>query len=651
MLEFLYTPGRYNLNFNICAILMDLLILFFFLSRKRARDYRTRLFVSLMVLLIISAAAQNANALVRNGLWDASNPVRTLVTVIAHYFHNSLSFLLTLYLLEILESFRNVRRRDFCFIAIPQMVLSVFELIPPLRRLIYYYDAAGVYHHGPAYSVVYYGIVIAYLIIGACILLGDWNYFAQRDLRYVIYVTAGFVLSMMVSWIDSYLRVTIFLQSLCMLGVYVNIENDRETFEEGTSLMSKNALMRETKILFEGTDYTSYIISVRIRKNDLYEVTMGEDITSGLIRTINSWMSQLSADRVHVYHLSKLTFAVMMFNSTEEKAQAMAEMILNRFNREWEYKDTPAVYSAQVLIGSVPYDISRSEQMLVFADRGFDANLPTDRVLYADEVMKADARRAVVEVAVNRALVKNTFEVFYQPIFDTSTGRIHSCEALVRMKDKDLGYVSPEEFIKIAEQAGMVGKIGEIVLEKVCKFISEKKPKDLGIEFIEVNLSTIQCMDTDLPDRFAEIMKHYGVSTDQINLEITESAVISSESTMDKVLNRLLQMGLSFSLDDFGTGNSNYSYIMKYPFSIIKVDKSFLWNSFRNHDNEVLFNNMIELIHGLRKEAVVEGVETENQRNRLIKAGVRYLQGYFYSKPVPEETFLDYVRRFNGTSL
>lgn len=651
MLEFLYTPGRYNLNFNICAILMDLLILFFFLSRKRARDYRTRLFVSLMVLLIISAAAQNANALVRNGLWDASNPVRTLVTVIAHYFHNSLSFLLTLYLLEILESFRNVRRRDFCFIAIPQMVLSVFELIPPLRRLIYYYDAAGVYHHGPAYSVVYYGIVIAYLIIGACILLGDWNYFAQRDLRYVIYVTAGFVLSMMVSWIDSYLRVTIFLQSLCMLGVYVNIENDRETFEEGTSLMSKNALMRETKILFEGTDYTSYIISVRIRKNDLYEVTMGEDITSGLIRTINSWMSQLSADRVHVYHLSKLTFAVMMFNSTEEKAQAMAEMILNRFNREWEYKDTPAVYSAQVLIGSVPYDISRSEQMLVFADRGFDANLPTDRVLYADEVMKADARRAVVEVAVNRALVKNTFEVFYQPIFDTSTGRIHSCEALVRMKDKDLGYVSPEEFIKIAEQAGMVGKIGEIVLEKVCKFISEKKPKDLGIEFIEVNLSTIQCMDTDLPDRFAEIMKHYGVSTDQINLEITESAVISSESTMDKVLNRLLQMGFSFSLDDFGTGNSNYSYIMKYPFSIIKVDKSFLWNSFRNHDNEVLFNNMIELIHGLRKEAVVEGVETENQRNRLIKAGVRYLQGYFYSKPVPEEAFLDYVRRFNGTSL
>ena len=89
---------------------------------------------------------------------------------------------------------------------------------------------------------------------------------------------------------------------------------------------------------------------------------------------------------------------------------------------------------------------------------------------------------------------------------------------------------------------------------------------------------------------------------------------------------------------------------MKYPFRIIKVDKSFLWNSFKNHDNEILFNNMIELIHGLRKEAVVEGVETENQKNRLVTAGIRYLQGYYYSKPVQEDEFLNYVRRFNGAA-
>lgn len=647
MLDLLYTPGKYNLNFNIAASLMDTLILVFFLSRKKARNYRSKLFVLLLINLTIAAIAEDADGLMRNGLLDCSNNLKTFITVVAHYFHESIAFLLTLYLLEILVSFREVRHSEVWLISIPQILLTVFELVPPLRHLLYYYDKAGFYNRGQLYAVIYYGIIIAYLLIGVLIMVRNWNTFAQKDLRYVVFVTIGFIVSMMFEWIDQYLRVTVFLQSLCMLGIYVYIENDRETFEEGTSLMNKNALMRETNILFEGTDYTSYVISVRIRRNEMYEVTLGEEIASGLLRKINVWMSQLTRERIHVYHISPLTYAVMLFNDTEENAVAMADMIMNRFSREWEYNYTPAMYSAQVLIGSVPYDISQSEQMLVFTDRGYDANLPTDRILYAEDVMKADARRAMVEVALNRALDGNTFEVFYQPIYDTMTNRIHSCEALVRMNDRDMGYVSPEEFIKVAEHTGMVGKIGEIVFEKVCRFISEKNPKQYGIDFIEVNLSTIQCMDTDLPDRFAEIMKKYGVTSDEINLEITESAVVGSESTMQDVLHRLHDMGLAFALDDFGTGNANYSYIMNYPFRIIKVDKSFLWNSFKSHDNEVIFDNMISLIRGLRREAVVEGVETEDQKDRLVKDGVRYLQGYFYSKPVPEDEFLNYVKQFN----
>lgn len=650
MIGMIYTPGKYNLNFNIAAFLMDAVILIFFLSRKKARDNRSRLFVTILVLMMTATVGQDLDALIRNRIWITGIKASTAITILAHYSMETLYYFMALYLLQILENFRNVTRRDFVLISIPQMIFTLFEFVPPLRKLLYFYSPLGLYRHGPLYGVIYYGLVIAYVAVLAGIIIFNWKNFAQRDLRYVTEVMLGFVAAIMISCFNDHLRITLFLQSLCMLIVYINIENDMLTFEEGTSLMNKAALMRETRLLFDGTDYTSYIISVRIRKNDLYEVTMGEEITSGLIRTIGNWMSQLSGDRTHVYHLEQLTYAVMMFNSTEEAALDKAAYILDRFKREWIYRNTPAVYTAQVLIGSMPYDISRMEQMLAFADRGYDVKLPSSKVLFAGEVMKSDARRTMVEVAVNRALNENTFEVFYQPIFDSTTNRIHSAEALVRMKDKDLGYVSPEEFIKIAEQAGMVGKIGEIVFEKVCRFIYENNPRKLGIEFIEVNLSTIQCMDTNLPDRFARIMDKYGVTSDEINLEITESAVINSESTMENVLGKLLDMGFTFSLDDFGTGNANYSYIMKYPFRIIKVDKSFLWNSFKNHDNEILFNNMIELIHGLRKEAVVEGVETENQKNRLVTAGIRYLQGYYYSKPVHEDEFLNYVRRFNGAA-
>ncbi|MDD6551596.1 MAG: EAL domain-containing protein, partial [Lachnospiraceae bacterium] len=203
------------------------------------------------------------------------------------------------------------------------------------------------------------------------------------------------------------------------------------------------------------------------------------------------------------------------------------------------------------------------------------------------------------------------------------------------------------EFIKVAEQTGLVSQIGEIVFEKVCRYLHDVKPQQYGLEFVEVNLSTVQCMDTNLPDRFAEIMQKYGVTADQIDLEITESAVVNDENTMIHVLNRLTDMGFSFALDDFGTGNANYSYIIKYPFRLIKIDKSFLWGSEKNAENAIILKNMVGMISDLDRLAVVEGVETVEQKEKMIINGVRYLQGYYYSKPVPEADFTDYVKNFN----
>jgi EAL domain-containing protein (putative c-di-GMP-specific phosphodiesterase class I) len=218
------------------------------------------------------------------------------------------------------------------------------------------------------------------------------------------------------------------------------------------------------------------------------------------------------------------------------------------------------------------------------------------------------------------------------------------------MNDDKLGFVSPEEFIKVAEQTGLISQIGEIVFKKVCAFISENDPMQYGLDYIEVNLSTIQCMDPDLYDSFIRIMKKYHVPASAINFEITESAMIQNVTAMEDVTGKFRQDGFNFSLDDFGTGNSNFSYLIRYPFKLIKIDKSFLWNSEKNHKNAIVLKNMLELIKDLGKDTVVEGVETAAQRDMLRADGVRYLQGYFYSKPVPPDDFLKYLKDFNSES-
>jgi EAL domain-containing protein (putative c-di-GMP-specific phosphodiesterase class I) len=645
----LYAPGRYNLNYDISAILLNVIIMIFFLTKKKVRDRRVKLFMSLEFILCVAAAGELGTALIRNGTIVCSSATKTVVTIIAQYSHNSVGFLILLYMLEILGRLRTMRKAQLFLISVPQMILTVFMFVPRLRHTIFYYDADGNYFHGPMRDWLYYTIVIIYLIIGIIGLMRHKRTLVRKDLYYSLFVAIGFVASMITERVGRYLRACVFLQSLCMLAVYVTIENDDETFDYETGLLSRYSLWKEARFLFDNKR-TSYMISVRLQDDNYYDVMLGPDITRGVKRQMTDWMARLMNERVRVFYPGRGTFAIELFNSTKDEAMSVAEKIRQRYEYSWLYKNTPAYYTVQVVVGCIPDVIKTQDQLITFVDNGFDVSLPADQVLFADELMKSEVRKADVERALHRALDNQSFKVYYQPIYDTEEGKIRSCEALVRMIDDELGFVSPEEFIKVAEQTGLVSQIGEIVFEKVCRYLHDVKPQQYGLEFVEVNLSTVQCMDTNLPDRFTEIMQKYGVTADQIDLEITESAVVNDENTMIHVLNRLTDMGFSFALDDFGTGNANYSYIIKYPFRLIKIDKSFLWGSEKNAENATILRNMVNLISELDRLAVVEGVETVEQKEKLIANGVRYLQGYYYSKPVPEDDFTKYISDFNANT-
>lgn len=642
----LYAAGRYNLNYDIAAMLLNVCILIFFIAKKKIRDRRAWLFITLEIILFVSAAGELGTALIRNGTVAATPFQKTVVTIIAHYFHNSVGFVLLLYLFEILGRLRTMHRFQYVLLSIPQVVLTVFIFVPPLRRQIFYYEPDGNYYHGPLYVAFYCSLIIVYLIIGIVNLARHKKTLVRKDMYYCLFATVVFIAAMFTERISKYMRCCVFIQSLCMLAVYVTIENDDETFDYETGLMSRFSLWKEARLLFD-TNHTSYIISVRLQDNDYYDVMLGPDITHGISKLISDWLARLMTDRIRAYHTNRGTFAIEIFNSTKEEAVSLAEKISDRFKEIWLYKNTPVSYTAQVIIGCIPEVITNQDQLISFVDNGYDVTLPLDRVLFADDLMKSEVRKADVERALHRAIDAKSFKVFYQPIYDTEAGKIRSCEALVRMIDDELGFVSPEEFIKVAEQTGLISQIGEMVFEKVCKFLHDEKPQQYGLDFIEVNLSTIQCMDEKLPYRFAEIMKKYDVKPSQLDMEITESAVVNDENMMVKVLNRLKDMGFSFALDDFGTGNANYSYITRYPFRLIKIDKSFLWGADKNEKNAIILKNMGDLISQLDRLAVVEGVETVEHKEKLISYGIRYLQGYYFSKPVPPDEFLAYIKEFN----
>ena len=301
-----------------------------------------------------------------------------------------------------------------------------------------------------------------------------------------------------------------------------------------------------------------------------------------------------------------------------------------------------------VCLAKCPEDIDNFQSLISFGT-DFHEKLP-----YNGEVIHADGstvKRMVslltgMDSIIERALANHGFHVYYQPIYSIEKKRFVSAEALLRLIDEKEGFISPEIFIPAAEKSGAIHKIGGYVLTEVFQFIASSEYKKLGLEYIEINLSVSQCMHHGLADSILESMSRYGVSSNQVNLEITESAASYNQSVMSDNLEQLSAAGLTFSLDDYGTGYSNMYRIAALPLKIVKLDKTFVNN--QNSKMWTILQNTVRMIKELNMEIVVEGIETEEMVKKFSDLKCDFIQGYFFSKPIPQREFVEFIDRWNN---
>lgn len=249
-----------------------------------------------------------------------------------------------------------------------------------------------------------------------------------------------------------------------------------------------------------------------------------------------------------------------------------------------------------------------------------------------------------MEQMLDDAMKEDRIEVFYQPIFSTKAKKFVSAEALVRMRDRDGKLVPPGAFISVAEANGKILQLGEIVFEKVCRFFTKERLEQYGLHYIEVNLSVVQCGYPGLADDYIGIMEKYQINPKYINLEITESASMAAKKTLLENMRRLMEYGVYFSLDDFGTGQSNLNYIVDMPVNIVKFDREMSQAFFQDEKAKYVMNAAMQMIHGMKLKIVSEGIETEDQYLAMEELSIDYIQGYYFSKPLPEAAFLAFLQ-------
>ena len=551
------------------------------------------------------------------------------------------------YIISVTETWHKIVNNSYikCLIALPCVISAIMTITSPLTHLIYYIDDSGLYKRGPAFFILYIDAAIYFILcLYFCIRYSE----LLKPEKYIplLSIIPSQVATVIIQLMFPHILCEMIATAISLLLIMITIEKQEEKFNPSTGLL-------KSEIFYDMIDnaksvsrpYSAIFINIANHSllSDYLPLSGMVALYSSVARRLEAIGSQLKIS-AEIYDLENGLFSVVLYGDDIEFANRYASYAFETLKHDCMVNGLNLTVLPSVCVFKFPEDTKSVEQLrLLLSDLrnhkySNGVNLASTYMKNKDYTIMAN-----MDTILKDAIENDRFEVYYQPIYSNEKNGFNSAEALLRLITPEYGFIRPDLFIPMAEESGAIHKIGLIVLEKVCRFISSDEFKKLGLDYIEVNLSVVQCMDKNLADKILSVCKKYDVNPSQLNLEITETASIFTQRNMIKNINRLFETGYSFSLDDFGTGYSNLVRIASLPLNIVKLDKSFTWTE-NSEDLKIILENTINMIKKMNMKIVVEGVETEEMLKRFKDLGCEYIQGYYFSKPLPEYDFINYIK-------
>lgn len=367
--------------------------------------------------------------------------------------------------------------------------------------------------------------------------------------------------------------------------------------------------------------------------------TLGHNYGDKLLKAVSTKLKLCTREKDIVARFSGDEFLILIpevYNHIE--IANIARRILKIFDSKFELEEKQIFITASIGIIVYPIDGDDVNVIIRNADTAMykAKSLGKNRYCFFDKNLSEDVyRKSEVEKGLRNALEKEELEVYYQPQVNVQTNRIIGFEALLRWNNKELGNVSPYEFIPIAEETGIINSIFKWLLRKICMQNIEWKNKGYDFQYISINVSSIQFKYENFIRIVKNILNETDVKPECIQIEITESVLMQSINNALNLLSKLKDIGIKIALDDFGTGYSSLNYLRLLPIDTLKIDKSFIDDITNNLEAKDITDGIIQLAHKIKLEVVAEGVEDIEQLELLKQMNCNIIQGYYYCKPLP----------------
>jgi len=370
-------------------------------------------------------------------------------------------------------------------------------------------------------------------------------------------------------------------------------------------------------------------------QGDLLLVAVAERIRSML--PADAFLARFSGDE----------FVIQLENASIERAKAVGETLLHALSREFDIGNDRLGISVSIGIVLYPSDDETASVLMRHADLALHRAKQTGRnclSVFNRALSEEMQRRVLLEARLKQALERRELALHYQPRHEIDSGRLTGWEALLRWQSPELGNVSPDEFIPLAERSGLILSIGDWVLHEACRQMRAWQDAGFAAGTMAVNLSARQLRQMDLAAKVSLVLHDTGLTPTDLELEVTESSLMDNLATAATVLGDLERLGLRIAVDDFGTGYSSLSYLKTFPIHCLKIDRSFIRDIPDDEDDAAIVRTIIALAENLDLTVVAEGVETDAQLAYLRANRCDQAQGYLFSRPLPPDACLGLLR-------
>jgi len=327
----------------------------------------------------------------------------------------------------------------------------------------------------------------------------------------------------------------------------------------------------------------------------------------------------------------------------------LAQKVIDATAQVVEIKEHKLFVTSSIGISLYPKDSEDAQSLLKFADAAMYKAKDEGRnnfQFYSEDMTQKAMQRITMQTKLSEAIKQEDFKVYYQPQIDIKTNKVSGLEALVRWQDKNGNFISPSEFIPLAEDTGMIIELDRVVMKKALAQLDIWKRENIFNGTLSLNLAIKQLQRDDFVEFLTNSLKDKSYSAESIELEVTESGLMQKPNEAIERLNTLKSLGLKISVDDFGTGYSSLAYIKKLPISKIKIDQSFVSEIPEDKDNMSIVKAIIALSNSLELEIIAEGVETKEQNDFMMKHNCHLIQGYYYSKPMSSIDTEEFLKSF-----